>query len=65
LSYHCFDRYIKLAFHRGTKLDPLPPVESKDPNTRYYHLFEDTPVDDEQLTDWIRKAAAIPGDPLF
>jgi hypothetical protein len=65
LSYHCFNKYIKVTFLRGTKLEPLPPETSKDPNTRYYHICEDTPVDDEQLTDWIKQASEIPGDPLF
>lgn len=65
LSFHCFTKYIKVAFLRGTSLNPLPPVESKDPNTRYLHIFEDEPLDEEQLADWIRQAAAMPGDPLF
>jgi hypothetical protein len=64
LSYHCFEKYIKVSFLRGAKLDPLPPVESKDPNTRYYHIFE-TEFDEASLTGWIRQAAAVPGDPLF
>jgi hypothetical protein len=25
LSFHCFDRYVKVAFHRGAQLDPVPP----------------------------------------
>ena len=65
LSYHCFTKYIKVTFLRGSSLDPLPPVESKDPNTRYVHLMEGEPLDEDQLTKWIEQAAAIPGDPLF
>ena len=42
-------------------LEPLPPEGSKDPNTRYVHIEEDKPVDEKQLADWIRQAAAIPG----
>jgi hypothetical protein len=61
LSLHCFNRYIKLAFFRGQQLDPLPPVASKDANTRYFHIHEDEPLDEAQLTDWIRQAAKIPG----
>lgn len=64
LGYHCFDKYIKLNFLRGTKLDPLPPVGSKDPNTRYYHVTEDE-FDEKALKKWIKQAASIPGDPLF
>ena len=28
LSFHCFTRYVKVAFFRGTSLRPLPPGES-------------------------------------
>ena len=61
LSFHVFTRYIKVTFFRGAQLKPLPPVGSKDPNTRYVHLTEDEVVDEKQLADWIRQAAAIPG----
>jgi hypothetical protein len=61
LAFHVFTRYIKVTFFRGTQLDPLPPVGSKDPNTRYVHIEEDKPVDEAQLAEWIRQAAAIPG----
>lgn len=61
LSYHCFTRYIKITFFAGTKLDPLPPVGSKEPNTRYYHIHEDEPLDEALLVNWIRQAAALPG----
>ena len=61
LSFHCYTRYIKLAFFRGAALDPPPPVESKDANTRYVHIHEGEPLDEAQLADWIRQAAALPG----
>ena len=65
LSYHCFNKYIKVTFLRGTSLDPLPPVGSKDPNTRYLHIYENEPVDEDQLVHWLKQAAEMPGDPLF
>ena len=61
LSFHVFTKYIKVTFFRGAQLEPLPPVGSKDPNTRYVHIEEGEPVDEAQLADWIRQAAAIPG----
>ena len=61
LSFHVFTRYIKVTFFRGAQLKPLPPVGSKDPKTRYVHIEEDEKVDEAQLADWIRQAAAIPG----
>jgi hypothetical protein len=65
LSFHCFTKYIKIVFLRGTSLKPLPPVESKDPNTRYFHIYENEPLDEEQLAQWIRQSAKLPGVPLF
>ena len=61
LSYHVFARYVKVTFLTGGSLDPLPPVESKDKDTRYYHIFEAGIVDEELVESWIRQAAAIPG----
>ena len=61
LSYHVFARYVKVTFLNGGSLSPLPPVESKDKDTRYYHIYEDGQIDEEQVEDWIRQAAALPG----
>lgn len=61
LSFHVFTRYVKVTFFSGTKLDPLPPEGSKDPNTRYLHVYEDGQIDEKQFADWIRQAAALPG----
>jgi len=61
LSFHVFTRYIKVTFFRGAQLEPLPPVGSKDPNTRHVHIEEGKPVDETQLAAWIKQAAAIPG----
>ena len=61
LSYHVFARYVKVTFLNGGSLSPLPPVESKDKDTRYYHIYEDGQIDGEQVEDWIRQAAALPG----
>lgn len=61
VSYHCFSKYIKVTFFKGTSLDPLPPVESKDAETRYFHIYEDDRPDDKLIESWIRQAAAIPG----
>ena len=61
LAFHVFTKYIKVTFFRGAQLTPLPPVGSKDPNTRYVHISEDETVDEAQLAEWIRQAAAIPG----
>ena len=62
LSLHCFTRYIKVAFLNGARLQPVPPEASKHPQTRYLHVFEDVPLDEPQFLDWVRQAAAIPGE---
>ena len=61
LSYHVFARYVKVTFLNGASISPLPPVESKDKDTRYYHVYEDGQIDEELVADWIRQAAALPG----
>lgn len=65
LSFHCFTRYVKVVFLRGAALDPVPPVGSKHPDVRYFHIHEDEPIDEALLTRWIGQASRIPGDPLF
>ncbi|AXQ30071.1 DUF1801 domain-containing protein [Solimonas sp. K1W22B-7] len=61
LAVHCFTSYIKVAFFRGSSLTPQPPVESKDPNARYFHIHEDSGFDEKQVANWIRQASQIPG----
>lgn len=65
LTFHCFTKYIKVAFLNGASLDPLPPVASKDPNTRYLHIHQDEQVDEDQLAEWIRQASNLPGERMF
>jgi hypothetical protein len=50
-----------VAFFRGSSLRPLPPVESKDPQTRYFHIHEDDAIDEELAASWIRQASERPG----
>jgi hypothetical protein len=61
LAFHCFTKYVKVTFFRGTSLRPLPPVGSKDPNARYFHIHEDDQLDEAQMATWIRQASAVPG----
>ena len=61
LSFHCFTRYVKLTFFAGSGLEPEPPVGGKDPDARSVHLHEGDEVDTDQLRDWIRQAAVVPG----
>lgn len=65
LSFHCFTRYVKVTFLRGASLDPVPPVASKHPETRYFHIHEGEELDEALWSEWLRQAAKIPGDELF
>ena len=61
LNFHCFTKYVKVAFFRGTSLRPLPPGESKQTEVRYLDIHEDDELDEAQMATWIRQAAALPG----
>ena len=62
LGVHSFDRYLKLAFYRGRLLQPPPPVESKMPDARYFHVHEGEALDEAQLIAWVRQASRLPGE---
>ncbi|HEU4394090.1 MAG TPA: DUF1801 domain-containing protein [Planctomycetota bacterium] len=61
VGFHCITKYVKVAFFRGTSLKPLPPVESKNAGTRYFHVHEGDRIDEALVGDWIRQASALPG----
>ena len=61
LSYHCFTRYVKVTFFKGGSLKPLPPGKSKHEAVRVLDIHEDDALDEAQLAEWVRQAAAIPG----
>jgi hypothetical protein len=61
LNFHCFTKYIKVAFFRGASLLPVPPGESKHKDVRYLDIHEDDQLDEVQMATWIRQAAALPG----
>ena len=61
LNYHCFNKFVRVAFFNGAQLNPMPPGESKQKEVRYFDIYENVPVDEKQLTDWIQQAAALPG----
>jgi hypothetical protein len=61
LSFHCFSKYVKVAFFRGAALRPVPPGESKHKDVRYLDIHEDDELDAAQLKKWVRQAAALPG----
>ncbi len=60
LSFHCFAKYVKVSFFRGSDLTPPPPEASKVAGNRYLHVREGDELG-EQFADWVRQAAALPG----
>lgn len=65
LSYHCFTKYVKVTFLRGSALDPMPPVASKHPEVRYFHIHERDDLEATPLKEWIKQASEIPGEHVF
>ena len=61
LNFHCFAKYVKVAFFRGTSLNPLPPGESKHEDVRYLNIHENDQLDQELLARWVRQASKLPG----
>src|SRR6187397_2620578 len=51
LSFHCFTKYVKVTFFRGTSLRPLPSGESKHKDVRYLDIHEGD-LDEVQLAAW-------------
>ncbi|QDZ03400.1 DUF1801 domain-containing protein [Nitratireductor mangrovi] len=62
LGLHCFTRYVKVAFFRGARLDPVPPVGSKHKEVRYLHIHEDDEFDETLFADWVLQASRLPGE---
>lgn len=62
LSFHCFTKYVKVAFFRGAMLSPVPPGTSKQKDVRYLDIYEGDELDEAQFADWVKQAAALPGE---
>jgi len=62
LAIHALTRYMKVAFLRGTSLQPVPPGGTpKSKETRWIDLHEGEPLDEVRFASWLEQAAAIPG----
>ena len=62
LNLHCYAKYVKVAFFRGTSLRPPPPGTSKHAEVRYLDIHEDEDFDVAQLADWVQQASRLPGE---
>ncbi|NJO34251.1 MAG: DUF1801 domain-containing protein [Rhodospirillales bacterium] len=63
LSFHCFTKYVKVTFFRGTSLRPVPPGESKHKDVRYLDIHEDQ-LDETQFAAWVKQASRLPGEKM-
>ncbi|MFG0329948.1 MAG: DUF1801 domain-containing protein [Phycisphaerales bacterium] len=65
VAFHCFAKYIKVTFFRGSSMTPVPPVASKQEEVRSFHIHEEDALDEKQFANWVRQAAKLPGEALF
>ena len=63
LSLHCFTKYVKVTFFRGTSLNPVPPGQSKHPEVRYLDVHEGE-LDEARFAAWVAQASRLPGERL-
>lgn len=62
LSFHCFTRYVKVAFFKGASLKPLPPGTSTQKEVRYLDIHEDDTLDEAHFVAWVKQASKLPGE---
>jgi len=60
LSFHCYTKFVKVAFFRGAALKPQPPGASKQKNVRYLDIYEGE-WDEAQFAKWVRQASKLSG----
>jgi hypothetical protein len=61
VSFHCFAKYIKVTFFRGTSLSPVPVGTSKHPEVRYLDVYEGA-LEEAQVVAWVKQASKLPGE---
>jgi hypothetical protein len=62
LAFHCYTKFVKVAFFRGMSLRPLPPGQSKQKELRYLDIHENDPLNEAQFADWVKQASQLPGE---
>lgn len=63
ISYHCFTKYLKVTFFRGTSLKPVPAGTSKHAEIRYLDIYEGQ-FDEKQFIAWVKQASKLPGEKM-
>lgn len=62
-SMHCYKTFVRVTFFQGAKLEPTPAGPSKVGDVRYHDIREGA-FDDAPLADWMKQAAALPGEKM-
>lgn len=62
MAFRCYTNYVQLQFFRGSSLDPVPPKTSRHPEVRYFDIYEDDELDEQQVVSWIDQASKLPGE---
>lgn len=62
VSFHVLTKYVKVTFFDGLSLTPIPPGGTpKSGQSRWIDIHEGDDLDEAQMSDWLRQAAALPG----
>jgi hypothetical protein len=61
LSFHCFNKYVKVGFFQGASLKPPLPGMSKHKDMRYLDIHEGEKLDQKLVASWVRQASKLPG----
>lgn len=62
VTFRVLTHYVKVTFFSGMSLRPVPPggtTKSKD--ARWIDIHEGDELDEAQIADWMKQAAALPG----
>ena len=63
LSFHCYAKFVRVAFFRGADLRPMPDGASKQKRVRYFDIHENA-FDEAQFAAWVKQAARLPGQKM-
>lgn len=61
LSFHVFTGYVKVTFFRGAALQPTLSGAGKDKDVRWIDVYESDELNEAQMANWVKQAAALPG----
>jgi hypothetical protein len=64
LSLHCFEKFVRVSFFKGTELEPMPPTPSKVKGVRYYDVTEAAGLERDQFIAWLNQAVLLPGEKM-